>query len=100
MLVLPICAGAVIVAVMSLDGSGIDSANAAMLASSVLSGGYMTIFSGFSGLLGLLLVYPVGGGHGWEGMDGGVSGGFGESQYSPAFVLLMGMSSPKSVPAR
>ena len=55
------------------------------------------MFSGASGLLGLLSVYPVGGGRGcdWEGRDGGVSSGFGELRYSPAHVLLRGMSIPK-----
>ena len=67
--------------------------------SSGSSGGCTTIFSGASGLLGLLSVYPVGGGHGCEGRDGGVSSGFGELQYSPALVSLMGMSTPKSAPA-
>ena len=56
MLVLLICTGAVIVVVMSLDGSGIDSANAAILVSSLSFGGHMIIFSGSSvGLLGSLL---------------------------------------------
>ena len=100
MLVLLICAGAVIVVIMSLDGNGMDSANAAILVSSASSDGNIVIFSGFSGLLGLLSVYPVGGGHGCKGMDGGVSGGFGESQYSPALVSLRGMSTPRSAPAR
>ena len=45
MLVLLICAGVVIVVVMSLDSKGIDSANAAILDSSMLSGGSTTIFS-------------------------------------------------------
>ena len=64
MLVLLICAGVVIVVVMLLDGTGIDSANSASAVSSVLSGGCTTMFLGCSELLGLLSVYPVGGGHG------------------------------------
>ena len=99
-LVLPICAGAVIVVIMSLDGNGMDSARAANPASSALSGGCTTILSGCLGLLGLLSVYPDGGGHGCIGTDGGVSGGFGKSRYSPALVSLMGISNPRSVPAR
>ena len=66
----------------------------------VRPGGCTTIFSGCSGLLGLLSVYPVGGGRGCEGRDGGVSGGFGESQYSPALVSLRGMLIPRSAPAK
>ena len=97
MLVLLICAGVVIVVVILLDGKGIDSANAAILVSSTLSGGCTTIFSG---LLGLPSVYPDSGGHGCKGADGGVSGGYGELQYSPALVSLRGISSPRSVPAR
>ena len=100
MLVLLICAGAVIVVVIALDGTGMDSANWANAASSWLSGGCMTMFSACSGLLGLLSVYPVGGGHGCEGRDGGVSGGFGELRYSPALVSLRGMSTPRSAPAK
>ena len=100
MLVLLICAGAVMVVVMTLDSNGIDSANLANASSSVLSGGCMTIFSACSGLLGLLSVYPVGGGHGCEGRDGRVSGGFGELWYSPTLVSLRGMSTPKSAPAK
>ena len=96
MLVLLICAGVVIVVIISLEGNGIDSANPATAVSSRSSGGCMTIFLG---LLGLLSVYPIGGGHGWEGSDGGVLMGFGESWYSPAFVLLRGMSTPRSAPA-
>ena len=96
-LVLPICAGVVIVVIILLDGSGMDSANVASPASSTLSSGCMTISSGCSGLLGLLSVYPDRGGCGCVGADGGVSGGFGESQYSPVLVSLMGISSPRSV---
>ena len=101
-LVLLICTGAVIVVVIVLDGTGIDSASAANVFSSWSSGGCTMIFSGALGLLGLLSVYPVGGGHGcdWEGRDGGVSSGFGESRYSPACVSLRGMSTPKLAPAK
>ena len=49
MLVLLICAGVVIVVIMLLDGSGIDSASAAMLVSSVSFDRYMTMFSGLLG---------------------------------------------------
>ena len=81
MLVLLICAGAVIVVVIVWEGTGIDSANVASASSSWSSVECTTIFSGCLGLLGLLSVYPVGGGRGcdWEGRDGGVSNGFGES---------------------
>ena len=90
------------VVVIVLDGIGIDSASAANAVSSMSSGGYTTMFSGASGLLGLLSVYPVGRGRGcdWDGRDGGVSSGFGELRYSPALVSLMGMSTPRSAPAR
>ena len=101
-MVLLICAGAVTVVVIVWEGTGIDSANAVNAVSLWSSGGCTMMFSGASGLLGLLSVYPVGGGRGcdWDGRDGGVSSGLGELQYSPALVSLMGMSTPRSAPAR